>query len=88
LSRVAPLGLSAILLFLAVFSLWGAVRTDHLQDSSRRQSQLAGAYEHARAALVLEDLVVTKYLRLLGPRAKRLDARELRANHGDAQATL
>ncbi|MBA2283858.1 MAG: bifunctional diguanylate cyclase/phosphodiesterase, partial [Ktedonobacteraceae bacterium] len=94
LSRLTSLGLTAILLVLAAFSIWATLTTQQVADRTTLSEYFNDQYQQARLALDTENLIEHKYL--LDPTPESLTAYNAAAsslinalhnvyNRGDAQ---
>ena len=61
-SRLATIGLGAILLFLTGFAVWAGATTKQSSDRAKRSGVLADGYRQAQYALAIEDRMMTQYL--------------------------
>jgi PAS domain S-box-containing protein len=87
-SRLATVGLGAVLLFLTGFAVWGALTTKQAAQRLERSTVLSEAFDEARSAAASEDFWVSEYARLLGPEKEYISARTVRENHREAAAFL
>ncbi len=61
-ARIATIGLGAVLVFLAGFSLWSAITSEHAAAQLRNSKQLTTAYDQARFAMDDERLLEHEYM--------------------------
>jgi Diguanylate cyclase, GGDEF domain len=61
-ARIATIGLGAVLVFLAGFSLWSAITSEHAAGQLRISNRLTSAYDQARFAMDDERLLEHEFM--------------------------
>ncbi len=79
-TRLATIGLAAVLALLTGFALWAAYSTDRAVRLADRRSSLSDAYQQARFAVAAEESLERKYRLEPGP--------EVRGNYQQAAGSL
>jgi diguanylate cyclase (GGDEF)-like protein/putative nucleotidyltransferase with HDIG domain len=84
ISRLATIGLGAILLFLTIFAVWAAATSRESADRAKRYGVVADAYRQAQYAMALELIGHQTVLAQLLPASTAETADDAHSGHADS----